>query len=91
MIFENPANGHRETANFAFLWCLLFGCFYFAVKGAWGHAAVAFVLACLTFSLSWLIYPFFAKRIVRTTYLRKGWRPVNEPLSRAVVRSFTGT
>jgi hypothetical protein len=34
-------------------------------------------LAFLTFGISWLIYPFFARRIVETNYLRKGWVPVN--------------
>jgi hypothetical protein len=76
MKFENPQNGYTETVTFAFLWCLLFGCFYFAIKGVWGHALIAFVLALITGGLSWLIYPFFAKGIVAKSYLRRGWSEV---------------
>jgi len=77
MIFENTQNGYRETASgFAWLWCLLFGFLYFAVKGIWTHAVASFVLALLTWGVSWLIYPFFANGIVRTSYLKRGWRPV---------------
>ncbi|MGD9724777.1 MAG: hypothetical protein AB7M05_08615 [Alphaproteobacteria bacterium] len=71
--FRNPANGYEEEISNAGLWCLLFGCVYFAVKGVWTHAVAAFVLAVLTVGLSWLIYPFFARRILETHYLRKGW------------------
>jgi hypothetical protein len=47
-----------------FLWCLLFGPFYFAAKGAWIHAVIALLAALVTMGLSWLVYPFFAKGIV---------------------------
>ncbi len=57
----------------AWLWVLLFGFVYFAVKGVWTHAIAGLVLAFLTFGISWLIYPFFAGSIMRTNYLRKGW------------------
>lgn len=73
MRFQNPQNEYVETANYAFLWCLLFGCLYFAVKGIWGHAVVALVLAIGTAGFSWLVYPFFAKSIVANSYLRRGW------------------
>ena len=73
MRFRNPTNGYVEVAGAPFLWCLLFGFFYFAAKGIWTHAVVGLGAALLTFGLSWLIYPFFAAGIVRTHYLRKGW------------------
>lgn len=73
MIFENQQNGYQETANSPFLWCLLFGVLYFAVKGIWRHALIAAVAAIFTAGVSWLIYPFFAGSIVRASYLRKGW------------------
>ena len=60
------------------LWCLLFGCIYFAAKGIWTHAVAAFLLAIFTLGLSWLIYPLFARQIVRTHYLRRGWQQVDE-------------
>jgi hypothetical protein len=66
MQFRNPNNGYVETASVPFLWTLLFGCFYFAVKGIWSHAIIAGILAICTGGIAWLIYPFFAKRIVRS-------------------------
>jgi threonine/homoserine efflux transporter RhtA len=75
--FENPANGYKEgVSSIAWLWCLLFGFFYFAVKGAWRHALLGIIFAVLTAGISWLIYPFFAKKIVINHYRRMGWREV---------------
>jgi len=74
--FRNPANGYEEAVGTPWIWCLLFGCVYFAAKGIWTHAVAALLLALLTFGLSWLIYPFFARQIVETHYLRRGWIPV---------------
>jgi len=51
------------------------GCLYFAAKGVWTHAVAGLFLALLTGGISRLVYPFFATRIMRTHYLRKGWRP----------------
>jgi hypothetical protein len=79
MVFRNPANGYEERIESAWLWTLLFGCFYFAVKGVWTHAIAAFLLALMTYGLSWLVYPFFANRIMETHFLRKGWIKVNAP------------
>ena len=76
MVFRNPANGYVEASAHAGLWCLLFGCFYFAYKGVWSHAVIAFFLACVTAGLSWLIYPFFARQIIERQYLRRGWQRV---------------
>ena len=73
MTFQNPANGYKEEVSMPGLWTLLFGCFYFAVKGIWTHFVLGFLLAVFTVGLSWLIYPFFATGIMRTHYLRKGW------------------
>lgn len=71
MRFENPANGYVEKVTAAPLWCLLFGCVYFAVKGVWTHAVAA--LAIFTLGISWLVYPCFVTQIMRTHYLRRGW------------------
>jgi hypothetical protein len=71
--FRNPANGYEEDASSSWLWCFLFGPLYFALKGIWTHAAFSAGLAILTCGISWLFYPFFAKSIIRRSYLRKGW------------------
>jgi hypothetical protein len=70
---RNPLNGYEESVEHAGLWCLLFGCFYFAYKGVWLHASIAFFVAWFTFGLSWLAYPFFARRVIIQHYQRQGW------------------
>ena len=78
MRFRNPANGHIETVSHPILWTFLFGCFYFAYKGLWMHAAFSLVIAILTSAISWFIYPFFAPGIMRNHYLRNGWILVDD-------------
>jgi len=39
----------------------------------WGHAIGSFILVVLTGGIAWLIYPFFAKSIIKKHYLRHGW------------------
>lgn len=83
MKFENPANGHIErTPIFAWLWTLLFGPIYFAIRGVWTHAVASFLLGGLTLGVSWLLYPLLAGGIIRRHYLRKGWIPLGRPSSR---------
>jgi len=69
-------DGYIEEANHPWLWTLLFGCFYFAAKGIWTHAAVSLGVALITGGISWFVYPFFAPAVVRNHYLRNGWREV---------------
>jgi hypothetical protein len=71
--FRNPANGYEEAVGTPWLPCLLFGCIYFAARGIWTHAAASLLLTFVTFGMSWFIYPFFARQIVETNYLRRGW------------------
>ena len=74
MKFKNPSNGYvEEVSAVAWLWVLLFGTIYFAVKGVWTHALVSLILAVLTAGISWLVYPFFASGMMRRHYLKKGW------------------
>lgn len=73
MKFKNPTNGYIEETEGAWLWALLFGFFYFAIKGVWTHAIIGLMLAIPTWGLTWLIYPFFASSIMRKHYLRHGW------------------
>jgi hypothetical protein len=75
--FQNPDNGYEESVTHAGLWCLICGPLYFAHKGAWSHAAISTVAAVVTGGFSWLVYPFFARRAVKTSYLRRGWRQVD--------------
>lgn len=76
LVVENPANGYRERHEHIGLWTLLFGTLYFALKGVWRHAVLSFILAGFTFGLSWLIYPFFARDILKNHFQRQGWKIV---------------
>lgn len=73
---RNLANGYVETITHPGLWCLIFGCFYLAYKGAWMAAILAFFLAIVTGGVSWLIFPFFARRLIVRSYLQRGWQLV---------------
>lgn len=74
LYFKNPSNGYiAQVPKIAFLWVLLFGSFYFLVRGIWLHAIISLILAIVTGGLSWLIYPFHARDILEIHYLEKGW------------------
>ena len=45
--FGNPANGYEEAVGTPWIWCLLFGCVYFAAKGIWTHAVAALLLGAV--------------------------------------------
>lgn len=88
-IFEHPQNGHREhVSRLGHLWALLFGLFYFVLKGAWTHVIVQALiigLAALLGALGWFVmlfvwagYAIAAPSIVAKTYRRRGWREVSE-------------
>jgi len=77
MKFKNKDNGYIEETLLTFLWVLLFGVFYFLYKKIWNHFFISLGLALITAGFSWLIYPFFGKRIVRQHYLRNGWVEVS--------------
>ncbi|MEA4856187.1 MAG: hypothetical protein AAGU21_18000 [Solidesulfovibrio sp.] len=77
--FLQPETGRLERIDHAWLWTLLFGCFYFATKGARGQAWVSFFATLFTAGLAWLVYPFFAARLLRRHYVRAGWEPVSVP------------
>lgn len=83
MKFKNPLNNFvEEISEFTWLWTLLFGSIYFAVKGVWSHALISFILAGITFGVSWLIYPFFAKSIVEKKFRQNGWVQIEpEPIT----------
>ena len=79
MKFKNQMNGVvEELPPLAWLWTLLFGIIYFAARGIWTHFIVGLLVGILTGGLSWLIYPFFAKKIIREHYLSNGWVEVVE-------------
>lgn len=76
MMHRNPTNGYTEESSIPFLWCFLFGSFYFVYKGIWTHVLLSLIFAAFTLGISWFIYPFFARGIVDNSYLRKGWEKI---------------
>ncbi len=76
--FENRFSGFRKDVVIpaAFVFCLIFGPLYFAVQGNWRHAIAAAVLAAVTDGVSWLIYPFFIRRLTLAHHERTGWRRI---------------
>ena len=73
-IYKNPNNNYTEEISaLAWLWVLIFGCFYFLFKGVIRHFFLSLFLSLMTVGLAWLIYPFFAKDIIRNHYKRQGW------------------
>lgn len=78
MQFRNPQNGYVESAGgaFSWLWVLIFGPLYWAVKGVWRHFFLQFFLNLFTLGLAVLVYPFFTYAILEKHYLRTGWQPL---------------
>lgn len=74
--FKNPQNGYVIETEAPWAWTLLFGGLYFIRHGAWGQAIIAFIVSAMTIGTAWLIYPFFAAKIIRDAYLRRGWSAV---------------
>jgi hypothetical protein len=55
MVFKNPANQYTEEVSSPGMWVLLFGCFYFAVKGVWTHFIVGFIIVGTIATLALLV------------------------------------
>lgn len=83
-IFENPANGYRETiGGGAIAGALFLGPLYFLAKGLWTHAIIWLVLGLF---FLWATPPFvvflppiyaaLAPSLLTANYLRKGWKEV---------------
>ena len=77
--FKNPMNGMVETSTGAlsWLWCFLFGPFYFLVKGNIKQMFLFLLFAILSGGISMFVYPFMIRGINDAKYLRTGWIPVN--------------
>lgn len=74
MTFAHPMNGHTVRVRAPRLYTFLFGPLYFAAHGVWAHALISAVAAILTAGAAWLIYPWFARGVMRRAYLARGWQ-----------------
>ncbi len=73
LYFKNANNGCIIEIAHPFLWSFVFGVFYFAKHGAWLHTLLGVILVFVTLGVSWLIYPFFSRKIIEKSYLGRGW------------------
>lgn len=86
-VFENPANGYRETIGVGSIFGALFlGPLYFLAKGLWTHALIWMAVALLLLSAVppfavFLppIYAALASSLLKANYLRKGWKEIAAP------------
>lgn len=70
----HPVNGYAERIHTGFSWpCFFLGFLWFAIKGMWGWAIVAVVVAFMTLGFSWLVFPFVANGMCTKHLLRKGY------------------
>ncbi|MBI4470947.1 MAG: SHOCT domain-containing protein [Acidobacteria bacterium] len=77
-VLVHPATKERVEIFRGFSWpCLFAGCFWYA-KGMWGMGILAFLLAFVTFGLSWLVFPFIANDQYRRTLLNEGYVPEDQ-------------
>ncbi|MBS0308545.1 MAG: DUF2628 domain-containing protein [Proteobacteria bacterium] len=91
--FENPANGYREEVGFgASVGTFFFGFIYLAIKGQWRHAAAILIAIVILIGalgppgvmfifVIWVGYAIAAPSIIANSYLRNGWREVEETYS----------
>lgn len=75
-LFAKTDGSYWKLGQLGWLWCLLFGGFYFAYHRVWVHFFISWLAAICTFGISWLIYPIFARGLVRKRLLREGFLPV---------------
>ncbi len=56
-----PINGSTVEIWSGFSWpCFFFGALWYASKGLWLWAVIAFIVSIPTFGLSMFVFPFFA-------------------------------
>jgi peptidoglycan biosynthesis protein MviN/MurJ (putative lipid II flippase) len=73
MVFKHLSTERIESASCPWLWTLLFGPLYFALKGVWSHVFISIVVAALTSGFSTIIYPLFSNKIIEKHYMDSGW------------------
>jgi len=78
MKFKHPQHDFVEEYNTstAWLWCLLFGWIYWAVRGNVRHAIIWAALILPTLFISAFVYPFYANKINLKHYARNGWKAI---------------
>lgn len=82
LTYKNPTNGYKETIEeISKLWATLFGPAYFAVRGVWSWAVIAFIISFITLAISPIVYLIAcviiglnAPTILEKHYNKMGWK-----------------
>ena len=78
-VFLKNNVGVVKECKVGFSWTtLFFGLFVPLLRGDFKWSAIMFILACLTFGLSWLVMPFIYNKKYITSLLEKGYSPASE-------------
>ncbi len=74
-LYHPSGNGYSQPVFMGWSWpCFLCGIFWFAVKGMWGWAVIAFIAAIATGGISWLVFPAFANSLHEKSLFNQGYK-----------------
>jgi hypothetical protein len=74
------SSGLTKEVKKGFSWTMLFfGVFVPLIRGDIKWFVISFVLAFLTFGLSWLLLPFFYNDLYIKDLIEKGWKVLPTP------------
>ncbi|AYO04119.1 hypothetical protein V9789_004525 [Vibrio vulnificus] len=75
LVLENPKTGQTKEAPVGFSWTVLFfGFFPPLFRGDWKWAIIIFLLACLTWGLSGLVFMFIYNKLYIKDLLGEGYK-----------------
>ena len=75
-VFIKNSVGYTKPVKLGFSWTMLFfGCFVPLFRGDVKWAILSFILAFVTFGISWLVLPFIYNKIYIKEMFEKGWIP----------------
>lgn len=73
-VLVDPTSGRTLSLKWAPLLALLFGPVYFLLHRAIVPAVILLLLTVPTYGVAWLLFALLAGRILRASYLARGWR-----------------
>ncbi|WP_305370471.1 hypothetical protein [Photobacterium leiognathi] len=75
LMLENPHNGKLADAPVGFSWTTLFFGFFPALfRGDWKWAVILFIIACITWGLSNIIFAFIYNKLYIRDLVNSGYR-----------------
>jgi len=77
IFLENRMTGESKETKEGFSWTMLFfGAFVPLIRGDWKWFVISFLLAFVSFGLSWLILPFIYNGIYLKELKQKGFKVI---------------